>query len=616
MAVHNNCTASFNNINYMVKSTIKKIIIKYFENFAYFYKRLGYRILIRVALNISVGFLDGFGLAMFLPLLQMVDGSNKGKPANLGNLDFLVKGMDLVGLPLSLISVLIVLCVFFALKGAMVFIGSSYEVVIRQYFIKSVRQRLTRLMASMSYKSFVVSDVGTIQNVLSAEVARLSMAYQQYFGTVQQAVMVIVYMLFAFFVDAKFAVLICIGGFLTNLVYKKVYKITKASSDKLTFESNFYQGLIIQYVNSFKYLKATGLLGRYNEKLLRTIEHIEHNNTKIGKLSAIVSATREPLLILVVCGVILIQVSLLGGSLSTILISMLFFYRALSSLMVMQSSYNGFIGVSGSMDNISSFEKVLIENKESNGSVNIDRLDTGIILENADFSYKETPILKNINLRVPKNKTIAFVGESGSGKSTLVNVLAGLIPLDKGTMSIDGIDSLTLNIKSFQKRIGYITQDPVIFSDSIFNNITFWDDPTPENYARFNVALRQASIEDFVSELPEQEKTVLANNGINLSGGQKQRISIARELYKDVDVLILDEATSALDSETERTIQNNIDALHGKYTVLIVAHRLSTVKNADIIVLMNKGEIIDMGSFSELLETSVRFKRMTQMQEL
>lgn len=602
----------------MIKSTIKKIVVKYFENFAYFYKKLGYRIIVRMFLNISVGFLDGFGLAMFIPLLTMVGKSAEEESADMemGKLDFLVNGMKYIGLELNLASVLAVLCFFFFMKGIAVYAGGYYEVMVRQFFVKSIRQRLTNLMSQMSYKSFVVSDVGTIQNVLSAEVARISMAYQQYFGTVQQGVMVLVYMTLAFFADAKFALLICIGGALTNFVYKRVYVVTKKASDKLTFESNFYQGLIIQYVNSFKYLKATGLLGKYGNKLLKTIDHIEQNNTKIGKLSAVVTATREPLLIVVVSSVIYLEVNVLGGAIGTIIVSLLFFYRALSSLMMMQSSYNTFVSVSGSMDNITSFEKMLVNNKEANGTTAISNFSEAIVVKNANFSYKENPVLKNINLTVVKNKTIAFVGESGSGKSTLVNVLAGLIPLDNGSMTINGIDSLVLDIKTFQKRIGYITQDPVIFTDTIFNNITFWDEPTPENYARYKTAIKQASIEEYITELPEQEKTILGNNGINLSGGQRQRISIARELYKDVDILILDEATSALDSETERSIQRNIEALHGKYTVLIVAHRLSTIKHADVIVVMSKGEIVETGSFDELMESPTRFKSMTQMQEL
>src|SRR5690554_3933004 len=144
----------------------------------------------------------------------------------------------------------------------------------------------------------------------------------------------------------------------------------------------------------------------------------------------------------------------------------------------------------------------------------------------------------------------------------------------------------------------------------------FRSEPTPENIKRFQFSIKQASLTNFLEELPEKEKTKLGNNGINLSGGQKQRISIARELYKDIDILILDEATSALDSETENAIQESIDALHGKYTILIVAHRLSTIKNADQIVFMDNGLIVAVDTFEKLIQKQERFRKMVELQEL
>ncbi|MEI6946699.1 ABC transporter ATP-binding protein [Paraflavisolibacter sp. H34] len=600
----------------MLYQNVKKLLKRYFENFVFFYQRLGRRIIIRVLLSIAVSLFDGLGLSMFLPLLQMVEKSGSYHSENLGNLRFLVDGLAYLGIGINLLSVLIVLCSFFILKGLVQYASSTYEVKIRQYFVKTTRRRLTLLMGEMSYKNFVLSDVGKVQNTLSGEVSRLSMAFQQYFATVQQGVMVLVYIGFAFFVDVKFALIICLGGGLTNLLYKRIYAYTQAASRKLVFGTNYYQGLILQYVNSFKYLKATGLLKDYNGKLLGTIDHIEETNSKIGKYSAIVSGTREPLLIIVVSTVILIQVNVLGGSLGTILISLLFFYRALSSLMLMQSSYNGFLGVYGSIENMTEFEKELSNSREKQGTYELKEFKNQIVLEKAGLRYKDREILRNISLTIEKDRTIAFVGESGSGKTTLVNVLAGLIPLDEGKLLIDGIRSSELNMVSYQKNIGYITQDPVIFSDTIFNNVTFWADPTPENYSRFHLALKKASLEDFVGNLPEKELTELGNNGINLSGGQRQRISIARELFKDVDILILDEATSALDSETEKSIQENIESLHGKYTVLIVAHRLSTIKDADSIVVMSKGEIVESGSFDKLMKTSKKFGKMIELQEL
>lgn len=589
---------------------------KYFKSFIYFYQRLGYRIFVGMVLSISVGILDGFGLAMFLPLLQMIDDPSSVDPEGIGNFGFLLEGMENLGLNLNLLSVLMAMSIFFILKGVAQYINSLYDVNLRQFFVKTIRINLSNALTRMSYKSFVQSDAGRIQNTMSGEVMRISKAYVSYFGAFQQIVLVVVYMFFAFSVDAKFALLICIGGGLTNFIFKRIYEATKKSSTRLTSGLNHYQGLILQYVSHFKYLKATGYLKDYNNKLIESIKYIEEHHRKIGQLGSVVSAIREPVLILVVSSVILIQVNLLSGALGTILISLLFFYRALSALILMQTYYNDFLGVSGSMENLTSFEKELEDAEEVDGSEKVLHFKEAIELENASFKYSESEILKNINLRIRRNQTTAFVGESGSGKTTLINILSGLMPVSCGQMKIDGMDVREINMSSFNRRIGYITQEPVIFNDSIFNNISFWSEPTKENYDKFDWAIRQASIKAFIDELPDKENTKLGNNGINLSGGQKQRISIARELYKDVDILVLDEATSALDSETEEAIQKGLEELQGKYTILIVAHRLSTVKNADRIIVMNNGEIAGEGRFSELVLNSSKFQKMVELQEV
>jgi subfamily B ATP-binding cassette protein MsbA len=224
--------------------------------------------------------------------------------------------------------------------------------------------------------------------------------------------------------------------------------------------------------------------------------------------------------------------------------------------------------------------------------------------------------LKDINLKINKNETLGFVGESGSGKTTLVNILAGLLRVEKGKYYINGVNSKEMDLKYLQNKLGYITQDSVIFNDTIFNNVTFWDEKNEANLNKFLKVIKKASLSDYVESLPQKENEVLGNNGINLSGGQKQRICIARELYKDVEILILDEATSALDSETEQAIQKNIDDLKGEYTILIIAHRIATVKNANRIVVMKSGEITEIGTFSELIRESTYFKKIVQLQDI
>lgn len=599
-----------------MKKFIKKIISKNFVSFTYFFRHIRYKLFVVLFLSIGVSLLDGFGLAMFLPLLQMVNDPVSANPESLGNLKFLVNLITSLGFSLNLLSVLLFIFFFFALKAIAIFFNDLYQVSVQLFFSRKIRVENVLALNKLSYKAFVLSDVGQIQNTMTGEVDRAAKAYESFYVSLQQGTMVLVYIGFALFIDVQFALLVSLGGFLTNFIYKKIYVKTKKASYKLSQETNRFQGLIIQYVTNFKYLKATGLLLTYGNKITDGINVIITHTKKLGQLSALVKSTREPLIIGVVTAVIFLQIKVLDGALGPIFISLLFFYRALNSLMLMQSAWNGFLSLSGTLKNVTEFYENVILNREKNGKEIFSQFSNKIELNNISFYYGEDQILKDINLTINKNETIAFVGESGSGKTTLVSILAGLMPIEHGDMKIDSMNRNNLKIETFQKKVGYISQDPVIFNDTIFNNVTFWADPNAENKKRFEYAIEKASVDTFISTLDERENAMLGNNGINLSGGQKQRISIARELYKNIDILVLDEATSSLDSETEKTIQNNIDKLQGYYTIFIVAHRLSTIKNADRIVYMNKGRILTIGTFEELLVKAPDFKRMVELQGL
>lgn len=300
----------------------------------------------------------------------------------------------------------------------------------------------------------------------------------------------------------------------------------------------------------------------------------------------------------------------------TIIISLLFFYRALASLINMQQLWNTFMEVSGSLENMQDFQNELQQGKEKDGEIIVTSFEDSIIFDHVNFSYGNTPIINNVQLTIPKNKSYALVGESGSGKTTLASLIAGLLPVDNGTIKVDGYPMNTLKKTTYQKRIGFVSQDPVIFNDTIYNNITLWALKTKENLNRFRQSVEQASFDLFINELPEGMETELGHNGINLSGGQKQRVSIARELFKDIDILILDEATSSLDSETEKEIQQNIDELKGQYTIIVIAHRLSTIRNVDQVIFMDKGKIVDMDNFYNLIDRQEKFKRMVELQEI
>jgi subfamily B ATP-binding cassette protein MsbA len=597
---------------------LKNILKKHFSSLAFFYRYLRYRLLLLLVVSILVGLLDGLGLAMFLPLLEFVaDSGTQATTESMGNLAFLLDGIQAIGLELTLTVVLLTMLAFFILKGVATWLESYLNVIYQQYFIRKVRVENIDALTHYNYQAFVMADAGAIQNTLSTEVERVVQAYRMYSQMLRQAVMVLTYAGLAFLANPEFALLVLVGGVLSNFLFSILYKKTKQLSRQYVKSSHRFQGLLIQKVAFFKYLKATGSIRTYAQNLREMVYEIEDSVRKMGILNSIMTGVREPMMMTIVVATILVQVQLFGGSLSTILLSLLFFYRALTAVTQLQTSYNRYLSFSGSIINMQQFIANLRQQRGPNGKVAFSSFSRAVQLDKMSFGYQpDDLILQDINLSLNRNETLALVGESGSGKTTLMNILSGILQPTQGQMLVDGEDAGDLNISSYQYRIGYITQEPVIFDDTVFNNVTFWAEKTDTNLKRFWTALEQASIAKFVRTQLDVEDARLGNNGINLSGGQKQRISIARELYKEVDFLFMDEATSALDSETERAIQENIDELKGQYTILIIAHRLSTIKNADRVVVLKQGRIDHIGTYEELIAQSVSFKRMVELQEV
>jgi subfamily B ATP-binding cassette protein MsbA len=284
------------------------------------------------------------------------------------------------------------------------------------------------------------------------------------------------------------------------------------------------------------------------------------------------------------------------------------FYRAISQLIVAQNGYAKYLELSGSLRNVQSLveslerQKINVESKED-----IKPFHT-ICLDSVGFYYGEKAAVSQVSIRIEKGEMIAVIGESGSGKTTLINLITGLITPTTGDIRIDDTSLSKLDTLQWQQKIGYVSQETVIFNDSLFNNITFWDADTPESRSRVQEIVRLVCLEDAIQDMPEQLDTQLGIQGLSLSGGQRQRIAIARELYKEASLLIFDEATSSLDSFTEKEIQENIESLKRKCTMLIVAHRLTTIRNCDRIYLMEKGTVVEHGSFDQLMERSKHFQ--------
>lgn len=595
--------------------SIKNFLKKKLGTLYFFYQYLGIKMFILLIFSLFLVLMDGLGMAMFIPLLQVADGgldhSENDKIAY-----YVKEAFDTLSLPVTVYSMLILIILLFIFKGIFSYYAAKYSGINMHLFARGIRKDLGQGVQQLSYNEFVKSNIGRLQSTLTGDAWQVTTACSLYLDTIKNGLFVTVYVLLAMLMDWKFSLLVLAGGLVTNLFYRKFYIHTQELSRKATKNNHKYGGTVIEVINHYKYLKATGRNVAFFKRMEDQLDELTKNNIRAVKLMSCLGAVREPMTISIICAVVALYVYIFKMPLAAVIIVLLLFYRVMQKIVDLQSTWNNYLGNIGVMDNVRSFKEYLNENAEFfAGTKTIDRISS-IEITNAQVNYGDFVALKNASIRIDKNQTIALVGESGSGKTTLVNVICSLIPVHKGTMKVNGVDLMEYNNEQYRSRIGYISQEPTIFNTTIYDNITFWAPKTPENVKRFQKAIEMSSLCPFIDSLPEKEDSLLGNNGLNLSGGQKQRISIARELYREVDLLVMDEATSALDSETEKMIKDSIESLKGKVTIVSIAHRLSTIKHSDKIYLLSRGEVVAEGTFEELKEKSNYFRGLAELQGL
>jgi subfamily B ATP-binding cassette protein MsbA len=256
-------------------------------------------------------------------------------------------------------------------------------------------------------------------------------------------------------------------------------------------------------------------------------------------------------------------------------------------------------------------DEKIIEKENAQG---LQQFHTSIIFDQVGFKYQQDPVLKNVHWEVKRGSAVAIVGESGSGKSTLMDLLSRFYDVTEGSIQIDGHDIRDLKIHDLRDLTGIVSQESILFNVSVRENIAFGDEHP--NMEKVLHAAKVANAHSFISELENGYETVIGERGNKLSGGQKQRLNIARAVYKDPAILILDEATSALDTESEKLVQDALETLMQGRTSFVIAHRLSTIKNADEIVVLSKGEIVEKGSHEELLAAKSHYFKFCSLQGL
>jgi subfamily B ATP-binding cassette protein MsbA len=312
------------------------------------------------------------------------------------------------------------------------------------------------------------------------------------------------------------------------------------------------------------------------------------------------------------CGTYLInRGTLTAGGFASFLASLLLLYKPIKSLSrSVTNIQNIFVALSRVLE-LFDLHNELVEKPAPR---ELDGLKKEVTFENLTFEYTPgSEVLKNINLTIPKNETLAIVGNSGGGKTTLVNLLPRFYDIKSGALKFDGVDIREFSLNSLRNNIAVVFQDNFLFSGTIRDNIMMGKADATDDELQY--ALRAAHLEEVIASLPDGLDTELGERGTSLSGGQRQRVAIARAILKNAPIIVLDEATSALDNESEAIVQKAMDNLMKDRTVFIIAHRLSTIKNADRIAVINNGELVELGSHDELIQIpNGQYKELYDMQ--
>ncbi|AFY81625.1 ABC transporter ATP-binding protein [Oscillatoria acuminata] len=484
--------------------------------------------------------------------------------------------------------------------------------------VKDIRLNALQLLLEIDIDYYSKTKLGDIINYVNQEVSRCASAIRIGVRTLTNAMTVLIFVGILILISWQLTIVSTLLLLLVPVISQFVIRRSKEYGKILSEKSRAYTSALIEVLNGIRLVKSTGQEQPEYEKLKELIEEREKAEMQSQVNYSIIGPMNELSGLVVILCIIVVGRIIFSNqvdALSTLLLTYLFVLsRVVPMIGQLNNSRSEFANVIPSTIIVSEFLRKDDKPLMKEGTEAYRKLENGIHFDNLSFSYSghKDVVLKDVDLWLPKGTTLALVGGSGAGKSTLADLLPRFYDTTKGRITIDGKDLREFDVRSLRKSMGIVSQDTFLFNDSVRNNIAYGrPDATDQEVIE---AAKLANAYEFIMNLPEGFETPLGDRGILLSGGQRQRIAIARALLHNPDILILDEATSALDTVSEHLVQQAIERLSRDRTTLVIAHRLSTVKNADQIAVLDKGQVVETGTHDELLSKNGYYAKLYSMQ--
>lgn len=510
----------------------------------------------------------------------------------------------------------IAIIAIYMLKGLCSYAQTVLMSYIGQRVVADVRNRLYQVIQTQSMSFFTKNPTGVLMSRITNDVNSIQGAVSEAMTSLMKDSFTLICLLFViFYRDWQLALVAMIIFPLTiypiatfGRKMRKVATRTQVTMGSLT-------SLLQETISGARIVKAFGREDYESSRFAKENENLLKLTLKSVSISAVSSPFMEFLggvgiaAIIFYGGYQVIQGVSTPGTFFSFLTALIMLYEPIKRLTNVNNTIQQ--GIAGAQRVFSIIDMIPdIRNKP--GAVVLPGISSAIDIRNVTFRYEDIDVLKNINLTIPSGEAVAFVGMSGGGKTTLVNLIPRFYDVTEGQILIDDLDVRDVTIESLRGQIGIVTQQTILFNDTVSNNILYGDiEKTQEDVTR---AAKAANAHNFIMNLPNGYDTVIGEQGTKLSGGERQRISIARALLKDAPILILDEATSSLDTEAEIEVQEALENLMKGRTTLVIAHRLSTIRNANRIIVLINGEIVEQGTHDVLLEKKGEYFKLYQMQ--
>jgi len=575
------------------------VLSNLFYYFRLFFKHTGFNLVWLIIVVSISGIVSGLGLSAIIPLINLTttDTARDDIVSKLFSKLFEYSNIDL-----SLRSIVVLIIVIFLFKAFVDILQSFVNVYLVTKLARDVRSDLISKHCSVNYKYFVKTNIGQITNIISIETQRFVASFKKYVSFISFFITGAIYSIFSVIVNYKLALVIFCFSIMVYLSLFKIRKYLVRLSILLTQVNSKSESLSIQFLYNFKYLKATAQTGKLARKLFGFFSEQQKITIKSSLLTDITRCGMEFASLVIVVLSFYYFLEFEKQSLAHIAIPLLFAHRIFSSFNALQIDWQKFLNFSGSIIQLEKVNKSLILEREKSSGQSVPPLKDSITLRDVNFFYNKRNTINNLSLDIPKNTSVGIAGKSGSGKTTLLDIVTGLLDPTSGCIFFDGKDYSKIDKASLRGKFGYITQEPIIFNDTIKNNITLWQEDIDGNEMKDQLdrATSGAHCKDFINEKEHGLDEVIGDKGVMLSGGQRQRVCIAREIFRDKDILIFDEATASLDTTSEKYVQKSIRDLAGKKTMIIVAHRLSTLRYCDVIYVFENGSIVEQGSWKDL----------------